>query len=130
MTIICSEARSYAVTNAVCQNMTPAHGSIEPQISIARMQIVPHAFRVRRGQQIKVSLLRVTTDFNYRGFLIQARSVLSDEIVGNFLSTEEMKVMACGNSYSTASHANPTPKTGQVLIWKAPSDFVGSIRFQ
>lgn len=128
-TINLSSGRSYAVSSAACQNMTPIHG-VEPQISIANVQVVPHAMRLKRGQEVKVTLRAISKGYAFRGFLVQARDVSTNNILGNFLSGgDEMKVMVCGDSYSTASHSNPSQKSTQVLRWKAPSDFRGFVRF-
>lgn len=129
-TISVISSRSYAVSNVACQNMTPIHGSFEPQFSVAKVQVMPHAVKIKRGQLIKVSLLSLSSDSTFRGFLVQARAVQSNMIVGNFLASDESKVIACGNSYSTASHSNPSLKSTQVLSWKAPTDFRGYIKFQ
>lgn len=122
--------RSAGVSNVACQNMTPIHGSSVPQESIARVQIVPHSYRLKRGQQIKVSLRAVSSNFTFRGFMIQARNVQSNEILGSFLPISDAKIMACGNSFSTASHSNPRAKTVELLLWKAPTNFRGYVRFQ
>lgn len=124
------ECRSNGVSNVACQNMTPIHGSSESQLSISRIQVVPHAFRVKRGQQIKVTLRNVSPEFIFRGFLIQARTTHTNEIVGNFIASGAVKVMVCGNSFSTASHSSPSAKATELLLWKAPANFVGSVRFQ
>lgn len=124
------ECRSNGVSNVACQNMTPVHGSSEPQLSISRIQVVPHAFRVKRGQQIKVTLRNVSPEFIFRGFLIQARATQTNEIVGSFIASGAVKVMACGNSLSTASHSSPSAKSTELLHWRAPGNFVGSVRFQ
>lgn len=125
-----AHCRSAGVSNVACQNMTPIHGSSVPQESIARVQIVPHAYRLKRGQQLKVSLRAVSSNFTFRGFMIQARNVQSNEILGNFLPFSDAKIMACGNSFSTASHSNPTAKSVQLLLWRAPANFRGYVRFQ
>lgn len=124
-----AQARSYGVSDVVCQNMTPVHGQIEPQLSIARVQVLPHAFKVRRGQRLKVTLQVVSNDFTFRGFLIQARDLQTGETVGNFVTSGKIKVMVCGKSFSTATHANPTSKSSELLLWNAPSDFRGFVRF-
>lgn len=130
MTLCFVSGRSFAVSNVACQNMTPIHGNIEPQISISRVQVLPHAVKVNRGKFVKVSLLSLSENSTFRGFLVQARAVDSNLIVGNFIANDDSKVIACGNSYSTASHSNPSLKSTQILTWKAPTDFRGHIRFQ
>ena len=124
-----SSGRSYAVSTIACQNMTPIHG-VDPQTSIPKVQVLPHVMRLNRGQQIKVSLQTVTPGSTFRGFLVQARDVITNKILGFFLSdNNEMKVMVCGDSYSTVSHSNPSQKSTQILTWRAPSDFRGFVRF-
>lgn len=125
-----TQARSYGVSNVACQNMTPNHGGTEAQISIAKVQILPHLFNVSRGKQVKISLQSISSNSSFRGFMIQARGERNNEVLGIFLSTSEAKVMVCGNSYSTASHSNPLSKSLVELLWKAPTNFRGAVRFQ
>lgn len=126
-----SEGRSFAVSSVACSNMTPAHGDFEAQSSIGTVQIIPQTIRVNRGQQIKVTLRSVSSNFTFRGYFIQARATKNSEILGNFVGgASSHKIMVCGNSFSTATHSDPSLKSYELLTWKAPSNFRGYLRFQ
>lgn len=123
-------ARSNSVISSVaCSNMTPIHGESQPQKSIAKVQIVPHAFKLKRGREIKLSLHTTSASYSFRGFLIQARKTETNEDIENFIS-RNCNVILCGSSYLVASHQNPLLKSSQILVWKAPNNVQGSVRFQ
>lgn len=67
-------------------------------------------------------------NFSFRGFFVQARAIENNQIVGTFVP-KNYNVITCGNSLSTATHQNPSVKQNQVLLWKAPKDFNGFVRF-
>lgn len=124
-----THSRSFGVSNVACQNMTPIHANNVPQETMARVQIIPHTIKVRRGQQIKISLRSVASNYTFRGFFIQARGP-ADRILGNFLAQGNIKIIPCSDSYSTATHSDPSMKASLLLVWKAPLDYRGDFRFQ
>jgi hypothetical protein len=109
--------------------MFPFHGNADAQNYMALVQIVPHAIRVNRGQLLKVTLRSVVANYTFRGFLVEARSQ-SNAILGNFMPNQNIKVFTCENSYSAACHADPSGKSEQLLTWKAPRDYRGSVYFR
>lgn len=124
-----THSRSFGVSNVACQNMTPIHANNVPQDTMARVQIIPHAIKVKRGQQIKISLRSVESNYTFRGFFIQARGP-ADRILGHFLAQDNTKIIPCSDSYSTATHSDPSLKASLLLVWKAPIDYRGGFRFQ
>jgi hypothetical protein len=113
--------------------MTPEHEGFSPQTSIAPVQLLPHSIAIKSGQQMKISVRSVASNYTFKGLLIQARAEApSREIFGNFAAPTDnsLKLMVCGGSYSTLVHADPTPKSNLLLVWKAPTNFRGFIRFQ
>lgn len=124
-----TESRSFGVSNIACYNMTPLHGDNVAADSIAPVQIIPHAIKINRGQQMKVSLRSVESNYTFRGFFLQARGH-ANQILGNFIVQNGTKVIDCANSYSTVTHADPSLKSTLVLVWKAPSNYRGGFRFQ
>jgi len=127
VTSTCGSSNGVA-EQSVCYNMTPIHGEWEPQnASMAPFLVIPHLIKVNRGQKLKVTLQSVTMDFNFKGFMIQARTESTSMIVGNFLGG---KSMVCAGSYSTATHSEASAKFSKLLTWKAPTDYQGNIRFQ
>ena len=123
------QCRSNGVSDVACSNLIPIHGDFQPQSSIANVQIVPHAIKINRGQQLKVTMYSSVSDFFFRGFIIQARTVSNNKIVGSFSATPSMKTLLCGYLHSTACHNSPSPKSNLLLVWKAPANFRGNVRF-
>jgi len=112
--------------------MMPLHGNSVTQTSIPPVLILPHSITIARGQQLKITIQNVASNYTFKGFLIQARAdSKSNEILGYFLSPADssVKIMACGNSYSTVSQADPSQKSNILLYWRAPTHFRGSIKF-
>lgn len=124
---------SFGIKNtSACITMVPIHGNSISQTSIAPVLILPHSITIARGQQMKITIQSVASNYTFKGFLIQARAVSkSDEILGKFLNPADtyVKIMACGDSYSTVSHGDPSPKLNPVLRWRAPVHFRGFLKF-
>lgn len=124
---------SFGIKNTTaCFTMIPLHGNSVTQTSIPPVLILPHSITIARGQQLKITIQNVASNYTFKGFLIQARAdSKSNEILGHFLSPADssVKIMACGNSYSTVSQADPSQKSNILLYWRAPTHFRGSIKF-
>lgn len=124
------------VSNSSCLSMMPNHGNFAPKTSIAPVQILPQSITIIRGQQMKITVRSVASNYTFKGFLIQARAVSqSNEILGTFiaplLNGENIaKTMLCGHADSTVSHGNSLPKSNFVLTWKSPVNYRGHVRFQ
>jgi hypothetical protein len=127
--ILLINARSFSVNTSACFSMIPEHDDIEAQSSIELVQIIPHKIKIYQGQEMKVSLLRTTNNFTFRGFMMQSRDTYTNNIVGNFI-VKDYNVMSCGYGSNTATHKDPTEKEGLTLIWRAPKQFSGFVRFQ
>jgi hypothetical protein len=126
--------RSNGVRSTACMSMAPEHDDYAPQSSIAPVQVLPHSIAMKRGQQLKITVRSVAANYTFRGVLVQARAEPSSSasIVGSFAAPSDsaLKTMACGGAHSTITHADPTPKSHLLLLWKAPADFRGAIRFR
>ena len=74
--------------------------------------------------------LKPTGSATFIGFLLEARSVEDDSIIGSFVTVNnDGKYVNCGNKPQTAvTHVNKDPKSSVQVKWTAPSDFVGSVK--
>lgn len=71
--------------------------------------------------------------FEFRGFMIQVRTLTEDIIVvGSFEAVEGMRTVACSSfpQDSVATHSNAALKNKIELTWQAPTTFVGMANFQ
>lgn len=127
------ECASFGIKNtSACTTLVPLHGNSISQTSIPPVLIIPHSITIVRGQQMKITIHSVASNYTFKGFLIQARAVsTSSEILGKFFAPKgsSVKIMACGGSFATVSHADPSPKSSFQLQWKSPANFRGSIKF-
>lgn len=128
MTHALVSARSFSVSNAACDSMTPEHGSNQPQTTIARFQIIPHQIKLNRGQEMKVTLQRTSNNFTFRGFMLQSRDINTNRVVGYFI-LKNYNVISCGESSNTATHRDPSQKISETLIWRAPKQYSGFVKF-
>ncbi|KAG5674315.1 hypothetical protein PVAND_004292 [Polypedilum vanderplanki] len=125
--------RSNGVRDTACDSMIPEHDHYTSHSSIAPIQVLPHTISITRGQQMKITIQSVAKNYIFKGIFIQARAEsLSNQILGSFTSPTDnsLKTMVCGSSNSAIVHADSTLKSNLLLIWKAPTDFRGFIRFR
>lgn len=110
---------SFGIKNTkACSTMMPLHGNSVTQTSIPPVLILPHSITIARGQQMKITIQNVASNYTFKGFLIQARAdSKSNEILGHFHSPADssVKIMACGNFNSTISEAVPSQKSKIIL---------------
>lgn len=121
-------------TADVCESMMPAHG-LGPQQSPSPFRIFVSHRTARPGDEIKVEL-EAPAGRSFRGFYVQARSTnAAFQILGNFVSygndQTPLNFGNCrGGSSNSVTHANNANKQLTSVIWRVPSGFSGTIRFQ
>ena len=72
----------------------------------------------------------------FKGFLIQARSVDGDDIIGTWEKLDDKKntkYLQCSNteseeSHSALTHSDPSPKESVKAKWTPPQDFSGKVK--
>ncbi|KAF2352786.1 Reeler domain [Trinorchestia longiramus] len=111
---------------AVCEDTTFQHDGIEPQISVAPYQLEVSADAVVGGQALSIFLSSPSGEL-FEGFFIQARDVVTDEIIGTF-HTEEWKNIDCKPGVkNTVTHSGDSTKTSITVDWIAPEDYDGVV---
>ncbi|XP_063955194.1 putative defense protein 3 isoform X3 [Lytechinus pictus] len=83
------------------------------------------------GGDLEVSIATASGTDSFQGFLLQARKVDDDTVVGTFTApdSEIGQLLACTYAGSTVTHTNNTEKTEETFTWHAPSDLTGNITF-
>ena len=62
----------------------------------------------------------------FKGFLIQARDVNSNDWIGKWTETQNTTIHP---ECSAITHADPMPKQQAILLWQAPHDSQGRVYF-
>uniref|UniRef100_A0A8C5QAV1 Ferric-chelate reductase 1 n=1 Tax=Leptobrachium leishanense TaxID=445787 RepID=A0A8C5QAV1_9ANUR len=111
-----------------CFTMLPSHrnnvqqsGTVPFNITVSRNTFYP-------GDVITVTINAVGSEF--KGFLLQARTLGSNRIVGTFtLTNSRSRILSCNTTDSTVSHINNYLKASITANWTAPTG-LGPIRFR
>lgn len=74
--------------------------------------------------------LKSTAGGTFKGFMIEARSVDGNSIIGSFETiSSDARYVNCDKTPQTAvTHNNPSPKKSVKVKWTAPSDFSGAVK--
>ncbi|CAH0558954.1 unnamed protein product [Brassicogethes aeneus] len=95
----------------------PNHGQARPQPAETNpFQVVQSQVEYGPGSQITVT---IQGQDNFKGFLIQARDVATNEWIGEWVESPNTKVHP---ECSAITHADPKPKAQAVLLWQAPKN--------
>ena len=91
---------------------------------------------IAKGSEVTIELKPKKSGDKFKGFLIQARGVDGDDIIGKFekLSNKNhTKYLQCSNTkskepHSALTHSDPTPKQSVKVKWTPPQDFSGKVK--
>lgn len=115
---------------SACTSMVPDHG-VPPQTSASPVTVVPSATSVSPGGQIQVRIEGIAAAFIFRGYFIQARDLSGQTILGDFVGGAGVTLRTCGaTANNAATHSNAAERAYQLVTWRAPANFSGSVRFQ
>ncbi|KAJ8383182.1 hypothetical protein SKAU_G00039600 [Synaphobranchus kaupii] len=111
-----------------CVNMEPGHIRAQPQDprhSHVTLQTPAHTYLP--GDTLTVAV-RSTRDF--MGFLLQARTVRQDRIIGTFaLVPPGSRTLSCLDAGDTVTHSDKLLKRNLSFVWKAPDRPLGDVHF-
>ncbi|XP_077192426.1 uncharacterized protein LOC143836790 isoform X2 [Paroedura picta] len=110
----------YGDVSIACDSMLPDHGRA-PQTSSPPFVIAVSFDRYDPGNEIQV-ILEGTSQYGFKGFMLQAREVDGNIPVGTFrIIDRNTQGLACANiSNSALSHINPSVKYQVKTAWVAP----------
>lgn len=114
-----------------CTTLLPVHSNILPEATQSLFRIEPQASVVGQGQILRIEIPSDIPSLSFKGFIIHAITP-NGRVVGRFASSADglVKLIDCGGSQNTATHANTSPKVDFGLDWQAPSDYIGDIMFK
>ncbi|XP_075040269.1 putative ferric-chelate reductase 1 [Mixophyes fleayi] len=112
-----------------CDTMVPNHGTNVPETTAPPYTVSASSYSYSPGDQITV-ILQAHSETFFKGFLLQARSLPGNEIVGHFIVIDlNSQNLTCGeNVDSSISHTNSSNKSNISALWVAPAA-VSSVRF-
>ncbi|XP_016134459.1 putative ferric-chelate reductase 1 [Sinocyclocheilus grahami] len=116
----------------VCGSMMPSHGSNSAQTSTAPFNITADKTTFKEGDQITV-LLNNQSEYQFEGFMLQARRVGSTTLIGTFTVTDSsVQLLSCdGVANRAVSHTSDSKKSSIQAKWTAPtSGQLGDIEFR
>ncbi|XP_051474233.1 reelin domain-containing protein 1 [Apus apus] len=121
-------AFSHGASLSACTDMMPNHLRVQLH-SPSNNYITLHTNMsfYSPGDKVPVTV-RSTRDF--MGFLLQARTVSNDEIVGTFVFIPPgSKLLNCFEDGDTVTHSDKSLKRNLSFVWKAPDQPIGDIKF-
>ncbi|XP_018114044.1 putative ferric-chelate reductase 1 isoform X2 [Xenopus laevis] len=119
----------YGQISASCDTMLPQHKGNRPQATASPFFITVSKTSFNSGDSITVKI-QSSSDYTFKGFILEALSVGGDTITGAFTTTGNTQGLSCsGGPNSAVSHSDPNPKTSITTSWTAPSG-VGPVRFR
>ncbi|XP_032660865.1 putative ferric-chelate reductase 1 isoform X2 [Chelonoidis abingdonii] len=116
--------------SAACDSMLPNHGNFVSQTTSAPYRISISSTSFDPGNKITVTLQGIDGS-TFKRFLLQARAVSGDGIVGTFqIIDPNTQGLLCNQvQNSSASHTNRNSKQNVTAIWVAPSG-TGNVQFR
>ncbi|CAM4711306.1 putative ferric-chelate reductase 1 isoform X2 [Lepidochelys kempii] len=113
-----------------CDSMLPSHGNSVSQTTSAPYRISISSTSFDPGNKITVTLQAIDNS-NFKGFLLQARAVRGDGIVGTFqIIDPNTQGILCNQIQNSAmSHTNRNSKQNVTAIWVAPPG-TGNVQFR
>ncbi|KAM9678265.1 reelin domain-containing protein 1 [Trichechus inunguis] len=124
----CSAAFSHGASSAACVDMQPKHIQVRPQ-NPGTHHIIIHTSNNSYSPGDKVPVT-VRSSRDFMGFLLQARRLSNQQIVGTFVFIPpHSKLMTCSEEADAVTHSDKSLKRNLSFVWKAPTQPVGDIRF-
>lgn len=114
---------------AACVTLSPNHGLNPPQTTPLHVRVLPSRTNIRPGDTISL-LISSTTEFQFRGFLVQARGTAPpNNPLGTMIPLDtEAQVINCSGP-TAATHTNRELKNSITVQWTAPLQTT-TVRFQ
>ncbi|XP_075688333.1 putative ferric-chelate reductase 1 [Rhinoderma darwinii] len=112
-----------------CDTMMPEHRTV-PQTTEPPYSLSASSYSYRPGVEITVTL-QANPETYFEGFLLQARTVPGNEIVGHFIVMDpKSQSLTCGeNVNSTVTHKDSSKRSNISALWVAPTS-VSNILFK
>lgn len=120
--VTCVFSHSTGAPESACFTMTPMHGAALPQTSQPPVMMQLSANSIVGGTRIQITIrpTAANPNFRFRGFMIQARRVGSNEILGTFVESETAATINCSGVSTTSTHRANALRNEQVIEWISP----------
>ena len=134
--VILSHQSSYSFSTGggttACATLTPSHAPHVSQTSEPPYTITLSDQFVLQGQSLTLTIASTTPGIFFRGFMIQARTLEDQLVIGRFTETDTARAVNCGllPVSSVATHRTNNEKSQITLTWEAPTTFFGVMNFQ
>ncbi|CAL4129978.1 unnamed protein product, partial [Meganyctiphanes norvegica] len=125
-----------------CLELMPKHGRFAPEFSDPPYRILTDVVSINGTQLIKIVLQAIQVEEyswkTIKGFVLQARKLDSQELVGAFSFQDrrdngmpgDIRYMGCEYGSSAAvTHTNKRPKTELYLTWEPSGYYEGDVVF-
>ncbi|KAK2886159.1 hypothetical protein Q8A67_016996 [Cirrhinus molitorella] len=126
----CGVCFSRGASVSSCVNMKPGHISSFPQHTHTHATVT---VRTSRSVYLPQHTLTVTVQSSraFMGFLLQARSVVEDRVVGGefTLHPPSTHTLSCLSTDDTVTHSDKMLKRNLSFSWRAPTQPSGDLRF-
>eukprot|EP00092_Neocalanus_flemingeri_P050636 GFUD01058614.1.p1 GENE.GFUD01058614.1~~GFUD01058614.1.p1 ORF type:complete len:202 (-),score=51.93 GFUD01058614.1:15-620(-) len=117
---------------SVCHTMLPGHGKEPQTLADSPYHVKVSSSFLKQDERIKVTLSS-KTDKPFKGFIVKAVEVPSNNIIGTFTLQEDAddysaaQYLACTHPQSSITHTSNVEKLGQTVEWSPPDQFTGSV---
>eukprot|EP00092_Neocalanus_flemingeri_P007800 GFUD01008421.1.p1 GENE.GFUD01008421.1~~GFUD01008421.1.p1 ORF type:complete len:186 (+),score=50.23 GFUD01008421.1:256-813(+) len=117
---------------SVCHTMLPGHGKEPQTLADSPYHVQVSSLYLKQDERIKVTLSS-KSETPFKGFLLKAVEVPSNNIIGTFTLLEDggdnstAQYLACTHPQSSITHTSNVEKLGQTVEWSPPDQFTGSV---
>ena len=99
--ITLGDGYSVGAPDQACNTMLPNH-NIQPQSSQPPFTLTPSVASVEPGKRISLTLA-TGDDKPFKGFLVQGRSTVDNQVIGTFFSNDDHKRLICGKGFDVST---------------------------
>ncbi|XP_072037623.1 uncharacterized protein [Amphiura filiformis] len=122
-----------------CKSLIPSGHGTTQQTIVSPFVIETSATQYTPGGNIQVTIRTKQSDFNFRGFLLQARHAENTppynrepvQILGTWSTSNSLsKLLDCvGNTSNSVTHASKDYQSSVSFTWHVPDKYIGNIKF-
>ena len=130
--IASAAANSFGAPISACTTLTPQHGfNLLPQTSPLPVRIILSKTKILPGESIYITIESINPAFEFRGFLVQPRSVVAPHSpvgIMEWVNPDCYSRLDC-NGLTSATHVRRHARNTETFVWTAPKES-GGIRVQ
>lgn len=112
-----------------CGSSIPRHGNHVAQTTPPPVKIILSETKVQPGQAIEIKIVGIEPDYGYKGFLIQAKNVEDNALVGTMIPIGNGSRIVDCDGPKAVTQTNIDLKNTVTVNWKAP-EVAGNVKIQ